>query len=792
MADPSSGSPRHFDIEWGGRTLAIDIGKFAGQANGSCTVRYGDTIVLATAVLSANSREGIDFFPLLVDFEERLYAAGKIKGSRFIKREGRPSDEAILSGRLIDRAIRPLFPEGIRNDVQVIVTTLSWDQENDSDILGIIGASVALSISDIPWNGPLGGIRIGAIPSGETAVSSEQVAASRTFEWAINPTYAAREKSLLDLVIAGTGERILMLEAGAKQVPEDVFRDAVTFGMKHLRPVVQLIEQIQRECGKQKWTPPPPALTEEDVATERRAREFLVGRIREALRAGVRETKRERSEFVVKIKAELDAFLTEQQVGKDKRKRCFDLVKPLIEEGVVALILDEGKRVDGRGLDQIRPLGSEVALLPRTHGSGYFTRGDTRILSAVTLGAPSKEQILDTMEFDEKKRYMHHYNFAPFSVGEAGPMRGPGRREIGHGALAERALEPVIPQKESFPYTIRVVSETFSSNGSSSMGSTCGSTLALMDAGVPITAPVAGIAMGLASDSASGRWKVLTDLQDLEDGKGGMDFKIAGTCAGITAVQMDTKTAGLTPEMIAQTLIQAHEARLEVLRVMEQAIAAPRAELSPYAPRVQTIQINPERIRDVIGPGGKIINEIIDKTGAEIDIEQSGLIFITSVSKDGMDRAVEWIKQLTREVKAGEIFRGKVTRLLDFGAFVEILPKQEGLIHISELAPYRVNEVTDIVKIGDEVPVMVKEIDDLGRINLSLKAAVAAGETFEYPPAPPDSGGFGGPRGTRGHGHGPSGFRGGPSRGGHGGFGGPGGPRRPSHSTGHGGPPRRF
>ncbi|MBI4143154.1 polyribonucleotide nucleotidyltransferase [Candidatus Uhrbacteria bacterium] len=765
MADQSTGSPRHFELEWGGRSLSVDIGKFAGQANGACTVRYGDTVVLATAVLSANVRESIDFFPLMVDFEERLYAAGKIKGSRFIKREGRPSDEAILAGRLIDRAIRPLFPEGIRNDVQVVITTLSWDGENDSDILGIIGASVALSISDIPWNGPIAGIRVGRIASEDGARQ----------ELVINPTYTARDKGSLDLVVAGTDARAIMIEAGAKEVPEDDFREAIAFAMKHLRPLTALVAEIQTAVGKTKWVPPAPTLTDEDKRVEERSRTFLQTRIREGLRAGIRETKRERSAFVSGIKAELDAFLTSEQVGKDKRKRCFDLVKPLIEAGVVALTLEEGKRVDGRSFTQIRPLGAEIALLPRTHGSGYFTRGDTRILSTVTLGAPSKEQIIDTMEFDVKKRYMHHYNFPSYSVGEAGPNRGPGRREIGHGALAERALEAVIPPKEQFPYTIRVVSETFSSNGSSSMASTCGSTLALMDAGVPITAPVAGVAMGLASDDA-GQWKVLTDLQDLEDGKGGMDFKIAGTRAGITAVQMDTKTKGLTPEMIAQTLTQAHVGRMEVLDVMAAAIASPRAELSKYAPRVQTIQINPERIRDVIGPGGKIINEIIEKTGAEIDIEQTGLIFITSVSAEGMDRAIEWIKQLTREVKTGEIFRGKVTRLLNFGAFVEILPKQEGLVHISELAPYHVAEVTDIVDIGDEVPVMVKEIDDLGRINLSLKAAVDAGEAFEYPSPPERPMG-----GDRGHGHGPSGFRGGPPHRG----------PRPGFGSPHRGPPHR-
>lgn len=748
----SIGSPRSFELEWGGRTLSVGIGKFAGQANGACTVRYGDTVILATVVLSANARETIDFFPLMVDFEERLYAAGKIKGSRFIKREGRPSDEAILSGRLIDRGIRPLFPDGIRNDVQVVVTTLSWDGENDSDVLGIIGASIALSISDIPWNGPIGGIRIGRIASEDGGKR----------EWAINPTYAARDKSDLDLVVAGTDERALMIEAGAKEVAEEDFREAIAFAMKHLRPIVELVAKIQGECGKPKWTPPAPVLTEDDIKLDQRVREFLKTKIRDGLRAGLRETKRERSAFVGGLKAELEAFLTVEQVGKDKRKKMFDLVKPMIEEGVVTLILDEGRRVDGRSFTQIRPLGAEVSLLPRTHGSGYFMRGDTRILSAVTLGAPSAEQIIDTMEFDVKKRYMHHYNFPAYSVGEAGPNRGPGRREIGHGALAERALEPVIPSKEVFPYTMRVVSETFSSNGSSSMASTCGSTLALMDAGVPISAPVGGMAMGLASDGT--RWKVLTDLQDLEDGKGGMDFKIAGTRKGITAVQMDTKTAGLTSEIIAQTLTQAHEGRMEVLDVMAKAIAAPRAELSQYAPRVQTLQINPERIRDVIGPGGKIINEIIDKTGAEIDIEQTGLVFITSVSKEGMDRAVDWIKQLTREVKAGEIFHGKVVRILDFGAFVEILPKQDGLVHISELAPYRVDQVTDVVQLGDEIPVMVKEIDDLGRINLSLKAAVAAGEKFEYPTPP--AAGEGAPPHRGFGGGGPGGPHRGPPRGG--------------------------
>ncbi|MDP3771096.1 MAG: polyribonucleotide nucleotidyltransferase [bacterium] len=758
MADQSSVTPRHFEIEWGGRTLSIDIAKYAGQANGSCVLQYGDTVVLVTAVLSASAREGISYFPLMVDYEERLYAAGKIKGSRFIKREGRPTDEAILSGRLIDRAIRPFFPDGIRNDVQVVCTTMSWDQENDPDVLGLVGASIALSVSEIPWDGPIAGIRVGRIASTD----------GTRHEWVINPTYAAREKGELDLIVAGDGERIIMLEAGGTQVSEDAFVDAAAFGLKHLRPIVQLIREIQSTCGAKKWVPTPPALTEDDQAIEKRVREFLRTRIHDGLRAGTRNRKRERKAFVGELLLALDAFLTAEQVGKDKRKRLTDLVDPLVEEGTVQLILEDNRRVDGRRLDEVRPLEVAVGVLPRTHGSGYFCRGETHVMSTVTLGSPSKEQILDSMEFaDAKKRYMHHYNFPAFSVGETGPNRGPGRREIGHGALAERALETVIPSKESFPYTIRVVSETLSSNGSSSMASTCGSTLALMDAGVPIAAPIAGLAMGIASD-ASGRWKIITDIQDFEDGKGGMDFKIAGSRTGITAVQMDTKTKGLTMEMVRATVDQARAARLVILDAMAAVIRESRAELSKYAPRVQTIQISPDRIRDVIGPGGKIINEIIAKTGAEIDIEQSGLIFITSVSKDGMDRAVDWIRQLTREVKAGEIFRGRVTRLLNFGAFVEILPKQEGLVHISELAPYHVAEVSDIVKIGDEVPVMVKEIDDLGRINLSLKAAVAAGEAFEYPPAPPDGGGFDG-GGTRGHGHGPSGFRGGPPSGGRGG-----------------------
>ncbi|MFH1430314.1 MAG: polyribonucleotide nucleotidyltransferase [Candidatus Uhrbacteria bacterium] len=765
MADQTSSAIRHFETEWGGRTLSFDVNRYAEQANGSVLVRYGDTVILATVVMAA-PRPGLDFFPLMVEFEEKLYAAGKIKGSRFIKREGRPSDEAILSCRLIDRCIRPLFMDGMRNDVQVVITTLSWDEENDSDILGIIGASAALSVSDIPWDGPIAGIRVGRAVSEDGAQQ----------DFIINPTYVEREKSPLDLVVAGTDERVLMVESAAKEVPEETFKEAMRFALKHIAPAVALIAEMQRACAKEKTVIAVPEIAPDIAAARAEMRTFLVDTIRGLVKEREWKMKSERKALVERVTEAHGQWLTDRGIADEERGAYSIDAKGLISEVLVGLVLDEDRRLDGRALTAIRPLTSEVSLLPRTHGSGYFCRGETRVLSVVTLGPPGAEQIIDTMEFDVKKRYMHHYNFPPYSVGESKPMRGPGRRDIGHGALAERALEPVIPSKEAFPYTIRVVSEVMSSNGSSSMGSTCGSTIALMDAGVPISAPVAGIAMGIATDDR-GRWKVLTDLQALEDGNGGMDFKIAGTARGITAVQMDTKTKGLTIEQCDKTFDQAHDGRLEILRVIEASIPTPRAELSQYAPRVESVQINPDKIREVIGPGGKIINEIIAKTGCEIDIEQTGIIFITSRDADGMERAKTWIRDLTREVEAGEVFRGPVTRLLEFGAFVEVLPGREGLVHISELAPYHVNKVTDIVNIGDVIPVKVKEIDDMGRVNLSLRAAVEAGEEFTFPPAPEmPPGGFpprsSGPSDRRGSG--------GPPR--RGGFG---GPRR-----GPGGPPR--
>ena len=702
---------KEFSIEWGGRTLTIGIGQLAQQANGSCTVRYGDTVVLCTATMG-DVRDEIDYFPLSVDFEERMYAAGRIKGSRFIKREGRPTDEAILSGRLIDRAIRPMFPDALRNDIAVVATVFSHDQENDADIPGLIGASCALAMSNIPWNGPIAAIRVGR----------------KNGKLIVMPTYLETNEGDIDLVVAGTPEKTLMVEAGAKRVPEEQMLEAMAFASKQLQPVLDLIGRVVAEAGKQKLDPQKPKSEEEATKREEikvihdKAHAFLQTRVG-VLFAEPLKTKADRKAAVGRLKKELQDHLSELQISKDNRRKAEDTVDGFVEEEITRQILDKGVRADGRKLTEIRELGCIVALMPRTHGSGLFERGSTQVLSSVTLGSPGMEQTLDTMEFQMKKRFFHHYNFPSYSVGETRGNRGPGRREIGHGALAERAIMPVLPEREPFPYTIRTVSEVLGSNGSSSMGAVCGSTLALMDAGVPLAAPVAGIAMGLASDETKGRYQVLTDLQDLEDGAGGMDFKIAGTRDGITAMQMDTKTSGLPWEVITQTFAQAKTARLQILDLIEKTIPAPRTELSKYAPRIVSFHINPERIRDVIGPGGKIINEIIATHNVQIDIEDDGLVMVTSVNPESMQKAVEWIKQLTREVKAGEIFEGPVTRIMDFGAFVEILPKTEGLVHISELAPQRVERVEDVVEVGQMVKVLVYEIDAMGRLNLSMKRA---------------------------------------------------------------------
>lgn len=706
-----------YSIPFAGRTLTISLGQLAQQTNASCVVRYGDTVVLCTATLGG-VRDGVDFFPLSVDFEERMYAAGRIKGSRFIKREGRPTDEAILSGRLVDRAVRPLFPDALRNEVAVVTTVFSHDQENDADIPALIGASCALALSDIPWHGPIAAVRVGR----------------KDGQLILMPTYQETDQGDLDLVIAGTPEKTLMLEAGAKRVSEQDMLTAVQFGLESLRPVVELIHQIVAKHGKEKKTA---TKTVDAAKLEAAARidavmETFFAQHGKMLFSTPLRTKADRKAAMQRLDDEAQAFAQEQGLGKDAQKAISERVWSFGESEVTRLILEEGRRPDGRGLHEIRPLGSLVGLMPRTHGSGLFQRGSTQVLSLVTLGSPGMEQTLDTMEYQLTKRYFHHYNFPSYAVSETKPNRGPGRREIGHGALAERALMPVIPMRDVFPYTMRVVSEVLESNGSSSMGATCGSTLALMDAGVPISAPVAGIAMGLASDEAAGKYQVITDLQDLEDGNGGMDFKIAGTHDGITAIQMDTKTTGLPWHVVEETILRGREARLKVLETITSVIAAPRPELSKYAPRIVSFMINPEKIRDVIGPGGKMINEIIAKHKVEIDVEDSGQITVTSNNPESLNQAVDWIKQLTREVKAGEQFEGRVTRILDFGAFVEILPKVEGLVHISELAPYRSNRVEDQVKVGQMVKVLVYEIDAMGRLNLSMKRA--EGNTF--PPAP--------------------------------------------------------
>ncbi|MFH1314896.1 MAG: polyribonucleotide nucleotidyltransferase [Candidatus Uhrbacteria bacterium] len=704
---------QRFEIEWGGKPLIIETGKYAAQANASCTVQYGETLLLATAVMSKQKREGIDFFPLMIEYEEKLYAAGRIKGSRFMKREGKATDEATLVGRSIDRGIRPLFDQKMRNEVQVVLTVLSFDGENDPDILAIIGASCVLHMSDIPWNGPLGGIRVGQIDG----------------QWVINPSYEARKKSILDLAFSGTDEKILMVEADAKEVSEDVVVEAFAFGRKHLKKVIDLMEEIRQKVGLEKIDVMSPSTEKEITVKEIEdgihalAKPFVAEKTKEYYYTKPKATKKERRAAMAQIEDELIEHLVEKGVDEEYLSFGRSLVYELIEVEVSRTIVEEGKRVDGRKLTEVRPLVNEVGVLPRVHGSSHFKRGETQVVSIVTLGSPGDEQTLDGMETLGTQRYMHHYNFPPFSVGETKPMRGPGRRDIGHGALAEKALISMIPAKEDFPYAIRVVSEVFESNGSSSMASTCASTLALMDAGVPIKNPVAGVAMGLAADE-KGNWKVLTDIQDLEDGPGGMDFKITGTKDGITAIQMDTKTFGLTHDIVEQTFKQSKQARIDILEGIASAIAEPRAELSPHAPRIITHKINPEKIGDVIGPGGKIINEIIDTTGVQaIDIEDNGLIMITSIGSESADKALTMIKNLTREIEPGEIFKGKVVRIMDFGAFVELLPKKDGMVHVSELAPWRVDNVTDIINVGDEIFVKVLEIDNMGRVNLSMKQA---------------------------------------------------------------------
>jgi polyribonucleotide nucleotidyltransferase len=688
-----------YSLPLGGKTFIIEINNWAEQASGSVLCRLGDTMVLATAVMNPTPREGGgDFLPLTVDYEERFSAAGKILGSRFIKRETRPSEEAILVMRLIDRTIRPRFNSRCRNEIQVVVTALSIDEDNDPDMVALLASSLALSLSDIPWSGPVAGVRVARIDG----------------KFIANPTYAQRGESDMDVAVSGTMDRINMLEAGARELSENDFADAVEWGHALVKELIEFQKKIIAENPQQKkvifLTPIP-----EELKTTIK-KEFS-SKIEDAT---YQKDKKMRGEKTAAVKAEWMARAAELHPEVFQKGTAEFLFDEEINKIVHKRIIEKGERPDGRKPDELRPLSAEVAVLPRVHGSGLFMRGETHALATLTLGAPGDAQIVEGMEVRTKKSFLLHYNFPPYSVGETKPLRGPGRREIGHGALAGKALLPVIPEREEFPYTIRVVSEILSSNGSSSMASVCGATLALMDAGVPIKKPVAGAAMGLMQNE-KGEYKVLTDLQGQEDHHGDMDFKVAGTRDGINAVQLDVKIEGITMPMVRDTLKQAHAARLKILDVMQAVISEPRPELSPWAPRITILKINPEKIGALIGPGGKVINEIIAATGAQIDIEDDGTVFITSEKEEGMKKALSLIKQVTRELKAGELLEGRVTRVLDFGAMVEVGPRQDGLIHISELAPWRVERVTDIVKVGDIVPVKIKNIDEQGRINLSLK-----------------------------------------------------------------------
>jgi polyribonucleotide nucleotidyltransferase len=698
---------------WLGRQLTIKTGKLAKQADAAVLVQYGETVIMATVVESKREREGVDFFPLMVEFEEKLYAAGIIKGSRWVKREGRPSDQSVLTGRMIDRSIRPLFDQDSKKDVQVIITVLSVDGENDYDTVSLVAASAVLSISGIKWNGPIGGIRVGLIDG----------------QYIFNPTYEQQAVSSLDLIVAGTDKKVIMLEAGANETPENQILEAIMLGQKEMQPAIDLIKELQKIAPSKEHSAAKKLMTaEEDKKKAEKevlmevGRKWLNDNIKQYLFDKVYYTKGERKLAVSAIKENLNNYLFEQNIEKADREMVIKKVaEDMIEAEVTRSILEEKRRVDGRALTEIRDLSAEVGILPRNHGAGLFSRGETQVMSIVTLGAPGMEQSLEGLEGMVKKRYMHHYNFPPYSVGEAAPLRGTGRREVGHGALAEKALIPVLPAKEDFPYTVRVVSETLSSNGSSSMGATCGSTLSLMDAGVPIKKHVAGIAMGLASNDDMSRWEVLTDIQDLEDGNGGMDFKITGTDAGLTAIQLDTKTDGLTEEIIKKTLEQGRVALNEVLNVLSTAIAAPHAELSKYAPRILTVRINPEKIGAVIGSGGKTINKIVDEYEVTIDIDDDGLVMICGLNAEKCAQAKKIVEDIVHEFAAGEVYTGKVVRLMDFGAFVELTAGNDGLVHVSEMAPYRVGKPSDFVKVGDVVTVRIKEIDDQGRVNLTMK-----------------------------------------------------------------------
>ncbi|HEY4520679.1 MAG TPA: polyribonucleotide nucleotidyltransferase [Candidatus Paceibacterota bacterium] len=694
---------KKYQIEYGGKPLSVELGRLAQQASGSCLIQYGETAVLVTATMSGSIKP-LDYMPLTVEYEEKYYAAGKIKGSKWIKRETRPSEEAILSGRLIDRTIRPRFDQGLRNEIQVVATVLSFDSVNDPDMPALFGASLALSISDIPFNGPVAGVRVGRVND----------------QFIMNPTYKERIDSDMDVVVAGTSQKINMIEAGAKIVPEDDISNAILLGFKSFQELIEFQNKIINDVKPIKREV---AVFKHDEELREKVSLFVRPLLENALYI---KSKQERAlalkDIETNLKEHVKVLSAADPKLEDRIKEALVLFEEDIDYVVHENVIKSGKRPDGRKTDELRNINTEVGILPHTHGSGLFNRGETQALSILTLAAPGLEQWIETMEIDlTKKRFMHHYFFPPFSTGEVKRMGSPGRREIGHGALAERALLAIIPSKDVFPYTIRVVSEILSSNGSSSMASVCGSTLAMMDGGVPIVAPAAGIAMGLMFDEKGEKYKVLTDIQGPEDHYGDMDLKVAGTREGITALQMDVKVEGIHEQILTDALAQARKARLEILDAMQKALKEPRAELSAHAPRVKMLTINPSKIGALIGPQGKVINDIIEKTGVNIDIDDDGSVFVTSTNPEGMEKAIQMIQEVTYEAKAGDEFTGKVTRLLDFGAMVEYSSGKEGLVHVSEISQERIRKPSDVLKLGQLVKVKVKNIDEYGRINLTMK-----------------------------------------------------------------------
>src|SRR3990167_8286598 len=690
-----------FELPIGNKTLKIEITDWALQASGSCLVSYGDTVVMANATMSQKNVDGFDFFPLTIDYEEKFYAAGKILGSRFLKRESRPSDEAILTSRMIDRAVRPLFPKDFKKEIQIIATCLSFDGENDPDILSMIAASFALSVSNIPWNGPLGAIKIGKING----------------NFVFNPTYKEKEESNFELTLSAiehNGEILInMIEMGGKEVLEEEVLEATKFAEKTLLEIIDFQKKIVAKIGQKKETFQP--AVELDIYKD--IKEFLGDKLDDAItNADAGEKNLSATEV---LKEELTKFIIEKYPDQGKEKQVLPFFEKEMERLIIRNILEKNQRPDGRKSEEIRILTAEVAILPRTHGSAIFHRGLTKVLSILTLGGPGDQQLLDGMEIEGKKRFMHHYNFPPFSTGETAPMRGPKRREIGHGHLAEKALLPLIPNPEEFPYTIRIVSEALSRNGSTSMASVCAATLALMDAGVPIKSPAAGISIGLAKNEETGQYKVLTDIQGQEDHFGDMDFKVAGTKNGITAIQMDIKINGIDKDIMNEALAKAKDARLKILDIIKKEIPEPRKNLSQYAPKIISFQINPAKIGEVVGPKGSVINKLIEEFGVTIDIEDSGIVFITGQDQAMADACANRIKGIAKDIEVGETYQGTVRKIMDFGAFVDILPGQSGLVHISKFVNYQIKNVQEVVKEGDIIPVTVTSIDELGRINLS-------------------------------------------------------------------------